>query len=61
MFDLPRTDDPLQLEQFFTEARNLLDECYRQTTGSVDGQISILIRLALETKWYKCEDNVPGP
>ena len=61
MFDLPRTDDPLQLEQIFTEVQNLLDECYQQTTGSVNGQISILICLVLETKWYKCEDNILGP
>ena len=49
LFDLPKRDDPLQLDQCLTDAQNLLDECYRKTTaGSVDGPSSILIHLALK-------------
>jgi hypothetical protein len=42
--DLPREDDPLQLGQFLTDTRNLLDECYRKTLASSGtGPNSILI------------------
>ena len=44
-FDLPREGDPLHLDQSFTEARNLLDECFRQT---IAGPSSIAIHLAFE-------------
>jgi len=30
-FDLPIEDDPLQLNQFHADTRNLLDECNRRT------------------------------
>ena len=40
---MPRKGDPLNLDQFFTEARNLLDECFRRT---IAGPSSILIHLA---------------
>lgn len=49
-FDLPMEDDPLQLNQFHTNARNLLDECYRHTlVGSVNGPGSIIMHLAMES------------
>jgi len=46
LFNLPKKDDPLQLDQFFTEVRNLLDECYQQMiAGLTDGEIPILMPL----------------
>jgi len=51
---LPKKGDPLQLDQFFTEVRNLLDECYRRTTaGFINGEISILIPLTLGFKEWR--------
>jgi hypothetical protein len=44
LFDLPGKGDPLHLVQFFTEARNLLDECFRQI---IAGPSSILVHLAI--------------
>jgi len=50
-FDLPRKGNPLQLDHFLTEVQSLLDECYRKTTaGFVNGEISILLNLALDTR-----------
>jgi len=43
LFDLPRKDDPLHLSQTYTEARSLLDECFRRT---IAGPSSIPIHLA---------------
>ena len=51
---MPKKGDPLQLDQFFTEVRNLLDECYRRTTaGFINGEISILIPLTLGFKEWR--------
>ena len=51
LLNLPRKGDPLQLNQFFTEVRNILDERYWQTAaGFIDGEISILLHLALDTR-----------
>jgi hypothetical protein len=49
LFDLPRADDPLQLDQLSTDTHDLLDECYRQTLSSsvVDSASSILIFFAV--------------
>jgi len=48
-FDLPMEDDPLQLNQFHADTRNLLDECYRHNlAGSVNGSGSIIMDLAME-------------
>jgi hypothetical protein len=53
-FDLPMEDDPLQLNRFHADTRNLLDECYRHTlVGSVNrvnGLGSIIMHLAMEMK-----------
>jgi hypothetical protein len=48
-FDLPKEDDPLELNYFRANAHNLLDECYRQTISSAFvASNSMLMHLALE-------------
>ena len=49
LFDLPRENDPLHLNQFFAKACNLLDECFRQTIG---GPSSMPIHLAAAIDGY---------
>ena len=46
---MPKKGDPLHLDQILTAARNLLDECFRQT---IDGPSSIPIHLAFGVERY---------